>query len=330
MKMTAAEIARLVGGRVEGAEEREVDGLAALQAASSNHLSFATDAKALAALEESGAGVIIAGEFAAGSKSQATLVLCGDARLAFARAGRAISAPPSPAAGVHPTAVVDPSARLGEGVSVGPHVVIEADVTIGCGVQVGPNVHVCGGVSIGDECVIKANVVIYAGTTLGARVVVHAGTVLGSDGFGFARDGATGRYEAFPQVGRLVVEDDVEFGALCTIDRGALGETRIKRGVKFDNQVHIAHNVVVGEDVVAAAQAGVAGSSVIGDNVIIAGQVGVADHVRVESGAILGAQCGVPTGKVIKGAGVLYWGTPARPIKAYLRELAVLARMAKR
>jgi len=119
-------------------------------------------------------------------------------------------------------------------------------------------------------------------------------------------------------------------GTLCTVDRGALGETRIKRGAKFDNQVHVAHNVVIGQDVVIAAQTGIAGSSVVEDKVIIAGQVGIADHVKIESGAILGAQCGVPTGKTIRGAGVLFWGTPARPIREYLKELAALARLVKR
>jgi len=201
---------------------------------------------------------------------------------------------------------------------------------IGARAAIGPGVHVGAGVTVGDDCILKAQVVVYPGTTIGARVTVHAGTVLGSDGFGYVRDKATGRYEAFPQVGRLVIEDDVEFGALCTVDRGALGETRIKRGAKFDNLVHIAHNVRIGEDVVVAAQTGIAGSSSIDDQVIIAGQVGIADHVRVERGAILGAQCGVPTGKVIKGPGMLFWGTPARPIKEYLRELATLARMAKK
>jgi len=129
---------------------------------------------------------------------------------------------------------------------------------------------------------------------------------------------------------RLVVEDDVEIGAACTIDRGALAETRIERGTKLDNQVHVAHNVSIGQDVVISAQTGVAGSSVIEKQAIVAGQVGIADHVRIGSGAILGAQCGVPTGKVIKGPGVLFWGTPARPIRQYLKELAILARLAKK
>src|SRR5207237_7520890 len=154
--------------------------------------------------------------------------------------------------------------------------------------------------------------------------------VRGSDGFGYVRDEKTGRYEKFPQIGRLEIEDDVEIGANATIDRGALDVTRIGRGTKIDNLVHVGHNVQIGEDVVIAAQTGLSGSAVLEDGVIVGGQVGIADHVRIESGAILGAQSGVPTKKVIRGKGIVFWGTPARPIKAYLKELAVLARLAKK
>ena len=162
------------------------------------------------------------------------------------------------------------------------------------------------------------------------RVVVHAGAVLGSDGFGYVRDAQTGRYEKFPQFGRLVLEDDVEIGANSTVDRGALDLTRIRRGTKIDNLVHVGHNVDIGEDVVIAAQTGVSGSSVIENDVIIGGQVGIADHVRVQSGAILGAQSGVPSNKIIRGKGIVFWGTPARPIKDYLKELAIVARWRKK
>ena len=161
-------------------------------------------------------------------------------------------------------------------------------------------------------------------------MIVHAGAVLGSDGFGFVRDEQSGRHTKFPQIGRLEIGDDVEIGANSTVDRGALDATVIGRGTKLDNMVHVGHNVRIGENVVIAAQTGISGSAVIEDGVVVAGQVGIADHVTVESGAILGAQCGVPTGKVIRGKGILFWGTPARPIKQYLKELAVLARLAKK
>jgi UDP-3-O-[3-hydroxymyristoyl] glucosamine N-acyltransferase len=161
-------------------------------------------------------------------------------------------------------------------------------------------------------------------------VIVHGGATLGSDGFGYVRDSNTGHYHKFPQIGRLEIEDDVEIGANSTIDRGALDVTRIRRGTKIDNLVHVGHNVQIGEDVVIAAQTGLSGSAVVEDNVIIGGQVGIADHVRIESGAILGAQSGIPTKKIIRGKGVVFWGTPARPIREYLKELAVLAKLAKK
>ena len=212
---------------------------------------------------------------------------------------------------------------------VGERAVIGARATIGDGTSIGAGCVVGEDVSIGQQCRIYPNVTIYSGSHLGSRVVVHAGAVLGSDGFGYVRDEKTGRYEQFPQIGRLEIEDDVEIGANATVDRGALEETRIRRGTKIDNLVHVGHNVDVGEDVVIAAQTGISGSSVIEKNVIVGGQVGIADHVTIEQGAILGAQSGIPSSKVIRGSGVVFWGTPARPIRQYLKELAVLARLAK-
>jgi UDP-3-O-[3-hydroxymyristoyl] glucosamine N-acyltransferase len=219
---------------------------------------------------------------------------------------------------------------LGEGVSIAAQAVVSDGASIGERSAIGAGSFVGAGVCIGADCDIKPNVSVYPGTTIGNRVIVHSGAVLGSDGFGFVRDEQTGRYTKFPQAGTLEIGDDVEIGANSTIDRGALDATVVGRGAKLDNLVHIAHNVRVGEDVVIAAQTGISGSAVIEDGAVIAGQVGIADHVRIGSGAILGAQCGVPSNKVIRGKGVLFWGTPARPIRQYLKELAVLARLARK
>jgi len=172
-------------------------------------------------------------------------------------------------------------------------------------------------------------VVLYPDTTLGRRVTIHAGSVLGSDGFGFVRDDVHGRYVKFPQVGRLVIGDYVEIGANCTLDRGALDETVIGPGTKLDNMVHIGHNARIGSNVVIAAQTGVSGSAFIGDDCVVGGQVGIADHVTIEPGAILGAQSGIPSNKTIRGKGMVFWGTPARPIRQYLKELAVLSRLTR-
>jgi UDP-3-O-[3-hydroxymyristoyl] glucosamine N-acyltransferase len=165
-------------------------------------------------------------------------------------------------------------------------------------------------------------VTIYAGTVLGDRVVVQAGAVLGSTGFGYVRSAETGEYLIFPQQGRLVVEDDVEIGANTTIDRGALGETRIGRGTKIDNLVHIGHNCVIGKNVIIAAQTGISGSSVVEDGAILGGQVGIGEHATVGAGVILGGGAGVLSGKKMRGPGEVFWGRPARPLKEYLRDLA--------
>jgi UDP-3-O-[3-hydroxymyristoyl] glucosamine N-acyltransferase len=159
---------------------------------------------------------------------------------------------------------------------------------------------------------------------------VHAGAVLGSDGFGYVRDPKTGAYEKFLQVGRLVIEDDVEIGANTTIDRGALDETRIGRGTKIDNLVHIGHNCRIGENVVIAAQTGLSGSIVIENNVVLGGQVGIGEHARIEEGVMLGGQGGVLPNKVLRGKGVAFWGTPAQPVRQYLKQLAMLAKLGKK
>jgi UDP-3-O-[3-hydroxymyristoyl] glucosamine N-acyltransferase len=208
--------------------------------------------------------------------------------------------------------------------------VVTEGVQVGERTRIGPNCAIGQNVKIGSHCNIAANSTIYPNTVIGDRVVVHAGAVLGADGFGYVRDRVTGHYEQFPQIGILVIEDDVEIGANTTVDRGALGQTIIRRGTKIDNLVHIAHNVDIGEDVVIAAQTGISGSTVVEKNAVIAGQVGLADHVRIGEGAILGAQCGVPSNKIVRGPGQLFWGTPARPIKEYLKQLAILSRLARK
>ncbi|HPW19624.1 MAG TPA: hypothetical protein PLE61_02330 [Vicinamibacterales bacterium] len=162
------------------------------------------------------------------------------------------------------------------------------------------------------------------------ETVLAAGVVLGSDGFGYVMDEETGAYEAFPQIGTLRLEDDVEIGANTTIDRGALGATVIGAGTKIDNLVQVAHNVRIGRHVAISAQTGIAGSSSIADRVIVGGQAGIADHVRIEEGVILGAQAGVPTSKILRGKGVVFWGSPARPLPGVLREQATLARLARK
>jgi UDP-3-O-[3-hydroxymyristoyl] glucosamine N-acyltransferase len=330
MKRSVGEIADHIGARLLGDPALVVEGVASLASAGAGQLAFVEDPRDLQKALASNAGALIAGPFAANSNSSKAVLICQQPRLAFARAAR-LFAPAEPGETfVHPSAIVAPGARLGDGVRVEERAVICDAARIGKNSRIGSGCVIGPGVVIGDHCEIYPNVTIYPETTLGRRVIVHAGAVLGSDGFGYVRDASTGRYEKFPQVGRLEVEDDVEIGANSTVDRGALDATVIRRGTKIDNLVHIGHNAQIGSDVVIAAQTGVSGSSVIEDSVIVGGQVGIADHVRIESGAILGAQSGIPSNKVIRGKGIVFWGTPARPIKEYLKELAVLARLARK
>jgi UDP-3-O-[3-hydroxymyristoyl] glucosamine N-acyltransferase len=331
MRHTLREIAERINAKLvpDSAAKQEVGGIASLESAGPNDLVFVESAKFLDAALASRAGAIIAGEFAVNGSVAKPLLIVDQPRLAFVRVATFLQEPREAQIGVHPTAVVHPNAKLGLGASVGPHSTVGDAVTIGARTRIGANCSIATRVAIGAGCTIESNVSIYSHTTIGDRVHVHSGAVLGSDGFGFVPDRKTGHYEKFPQIGRLQIGDDVEIGANCTIDRGALDATIIARGVKLDNMVHIGHNVQIGEDVVIAAQTGISGSSTIGDKCIIGGQVGIADHVTIESGVILGAQCGVPSGKIIRGAGVVFWGTPARPIKQHLKELAALARAAK-
>lgn len=337
MRYSLQELAKHLNALLNGIDKGsiEVSGVAAPERAGSEHLIFVEGEKRLAEALASKAGAILTTQaaatlMAATGASSRPLLIHKHPRLAFARAAAMLADPQPRAIGAHPTAIVDGSAKLGLGSSVGPHAVIEKSASIGARTHIGANSRIGAEVVIGADCVLEANVCVYPGARLGDRVIVHSGAVLGSDGFGFVPDPATGKYEKFPQIGALEIGDDVEIGANCAIDRGALATTIIGRGTKLDNMVHVGHNVRIGENVVIAAQTGISGSSTIGDGCVIGGQVGIADHVTVEDGAILGAQCGVPTGKVIRGKGVVYWGTPARPLKQVLKELAAVSRAAKK
>ncbi len=285
----------------------EITEVSGIETANANSVVFAVDEETLKKALASKAGTILANR----NLEEADLPLdprvlwVGDAKYAFAVVGRQLRGRGFEP-GVHPSAVVG------------------KDVSIGVCTRVGPGVVLEDGVVVGRDCNLSARVVVHSGTTLGDRVVVQAGTVLGSTGFGYARNAQTGEYLIFPQQGRLIVEDDVEIGANTTIDRGALGETRIGRGTKIDNLVHIGHNCTIGRHVVIAAQTGISGSSVVEDRAILGGQVGIGEHATVGTGVILGGGAGVLSGKKMRGPGQVFWGRPARPLKEYLRDLARL------
>ena len=329
MKQTLGNIAEILGCRLIGAGSVTVSHVSSLKSADAASLIFVDDEKHLDSALASPAAAVIVGDFAASTPARKPLLVSAQPRLTFARAANILHATLDRERGIHPSAIVD-AAVVGGNVEIGPRAVIAEKVKIGDRSTIGAGCVIGEGVEIGPHCRIHANVTIYSGTILGSRVVVQSGAVLGSEGFGYVRDQQTGRYEQFPQVGRLVIEDDVEIGANSTIDRGALDETRIRRGTKIDNLVHVGHNVQIGQDVVIAAQVGLSGSVTIADNVIMGGQVGIGDHARVEEGAILGGQCGILPRKILRGKGLVFWGTPARPLKEYLKELAFVSRSARK
>jgi UDP-3-O-[3-hydroxymyristoyl] glucosamine N-acyltransferase len=281
--------------------------VSALDDATADAIVFAQDDVALERALHSSAGAILA-KLGKLETTDPRLLWVRDPRFAFALAAQAL-APEPEARLIHPSAIIHPTAKLGARTRVGAAAVIEADVVLG------------------DDTHIAARATIHRGVQIGSRVVVQSGAVLGATGFGYARNPSTGEHVLFPQQGTLVIEDDVEIGANTTIDRGALGETRIGRGTKIDNLVHIGHNCRIGKNVVIAAQVGLSGSCTIDDGVTIAGQVGLGDHVHIGPGVILGGQSGVYPGKTVTGPGQIFAGTPAEPRTEYLRSLARIRRL---
>jgi len=322
------DLAAYCGATLKGDGSVLISGISSIASAKPGDVVFAENEEKLNLALASAAYAVIAEDSARQSSFSKPLLIATDPKRAFTRVATLFSTR-EVREGQDESAQVHLSAQIGEHVWIGPGVVVEEEVRIGDHTFIGANSVVCAGATVGQQCHIGPNVTIYSGTELRDRVVVQAGAVLGSSGFGYVRDNQ-GRYLLFPQVGRLLVEDDVEIGANCTIDRGALDATVVRRGAKLDNMVHIGHNVDVGEDVVIAAQTGISGSSRIGTGALLGGQVGIGEHADVGPGTILGGQSGILNNKVLRGKGIVFWGTPARPLKDYLRELAVLARLARK
>ena len=322
MAITAGELAARLGGEVVGDPTTVLRGVASLENARAGDLIYVESEKHLSAALASAAGaVLVASGVTAPGK---TLIRVQQPKRAFARAVELLLPEPPVVTGIHPSAAIHPSATLGEDVAVGAHAVIEAGARVGAHCQIGPGCCLGAEVELGEGCVLFPRVTLYRNVRLGARVRVHSGAVIGSDGFGYVPTDAG--WEKFPQRGTVVVEDDVEIGANCAIDRGALDETRIGRGTKLDNLVHVGHNVTMGRDCVLAAQTGVSGSVTLGTRVISGGQVGIADHCRIEERAVLGAQAGIPSNKTIR-RGQTVWGTPARPLAEFKKSYPYIARL---
>jgi UDP-3-O-[3-hydroxymyristoyl] glucosamine N-acyltransferase len=320
MPTTAAEIARLLDGEVVGDGTVTLRSFAAADHAQPGDLTFAENAEFLARAEQSAASAILVGKDAAASKK--VLIRVANPRAAFARVLPLFFPEPVYAPGIHPTAVVAASAKIDPSAHLGPYCVIGERVTIGARTVLQGGNHVGTDSALGADNNLFPNVTLYPRTQVGARVRIHAGAVIGSDGFGYVFD--AGAHRKVPQVGNVVIGDDVEIGANVTIDRGALGSTVIGRGAKIDNLVQIAHNVVVGEHCILVAQVGIAGSTKLGNYVVLGGQVGLAGHIQIGSQATVAAQSGVMHNIP---AGEKWFGTPAQPDKQTKRQLLALQRL---
>jgi len=320
--MRVEEIARLLGGKVEGDGSREIREIAGLESAGPEEIAFVEGGRALARAAHSAAGCILVPK--GSSLPGKTTIEVVHPKLALIRAAKALRPPAQVEAGVHSTAVIAPGARLASNASVGAHAVLEEGVMVGAGVLIGAGVFLGRDVQVGAESILHPRVTVYPGARIGNRVVIHAGSVIGSDGFGYVF--AEGRHHKFPQLGQVIIEDDVEIGSNTTVDRGSLGNTVIGEGTKIDNLVQIAHNVRIGRHCVIAAQTGISGSVEIGEYVVMGGQVGVGDRARIEDQAVIGAQAGVPTGKVVR-RGSAMWGTPARPMSEFKKTYAQLTNL---
>ncbi len=316
MPFTAAEIARHLHGEVVGDASTVLSGFAPADRAQTGDLTFAENVDYLARAEQSAASAIIVDTTAASSK---VLIRVPNARIAFAKALALFFPEPAFAAGVHPTAVIAPSAQVDASAHIGPHCVVGEKVRIGARSVLQGGNHIGAGSQLGEEVNLFPNVTIYARTEIGNRVRIHSGTVIGSDGFGYVQD--NGVHRKVPQIGNVIIRDDVEIGANVTVDRGALGPTVIGKGTKIDNLVQIAHNVVLGDGCLVIAQVGIAGSTKVGNYAILAGQAGIAGHLRLGNRIQVAAQSGVmnniPDGEK-------WLGSPAQPDRQTKRQMIAI------
>lgn len=318
---TVSELAEHVGGRVIGDGSVQIERVNDLETAAEAEIAYVEDEKSFAA--------------AGGSRASCLIVPAGVAidtpcrievpkpKLAFALIAEVLHPPKRRDPVVDATAVIAQSAEVALTAFVGSHVAVGEHSRVGTGTQVLAGVSIGDNVVVGNDCVIHPNVVIYDNVTIGDRVILHAGVVIGADGFGYVRDEQS--HHKFPQIGTVVIEDDVELGANSCVDRGALGRTRIGRGTKLDNLVHVGHNCDIGERVIIAGQTGISGSVTIEDDCIIGGQVGFGDHIRVQSGAVIGSKAGVLPGKIVRPG--VWWGIPIQPLNEYKRLNAHIGRL---
>ena len=320
MPFTATEIARHMQGEVVGDGAVVLKNFAPADRAQAGDVTFAENAEYLALAETSAASAVIVG--AAIAASSKVLIRVANPRVAFAKTLALFFPEPVFPPGIHPTAVIAASARIDPTAHIGPHCVVGEHVAIGARTVLRGGDHVGDDSRLGADCRIFPNVTIYPGTQIGSRVRIHSSTVVGADGFGYVPDG--GVHLKVPQIGHVILGDDVELGANVTVDRGALGPTIIGQGSKIDNLVQIGHNVVLGERCIVISQVGIAGSTKLGDGVTLGGQVGVGGHLKIGNGATVSAQSGVMHDIP---AGEKWLGAPAQPERQTKRQMIALQRL---
>jgi UDP-3-O-[3-hydroxymyristoyl] glucosamine N-acyltransferase len=321
---TLQELAAFSGGELRGGDPAQnISGAASLSEAVPGEVTFYGDPRYLARLHKTRASAIFVPLNFSEQTTAAQIRVVNPSKsfeqVVLKLAPEPVQFPP----GIHPTAVVDPSAKFGRDVSIQPHAVIEANVTVGDNTIIGAGSYVGQESVIGSSCLIYPNVTIRERTRIGARVIVHGGAVIGADGFGFEL--VEGKHKKIPQIGVVQIDDDVEIGANTTIDRARFGRTWIQEGVKIDNLVQIAHNVIVGKNSIIAAQTGISGSTRIGENVKMAGQVGVIGHLTIEDDTVIAAQSGIS--KDLPGGA--WFGSPAVPLSEAKRQIAWIHRLGK-
>jgi len=322
MSISIGEIAERINGTIQHVDPNvQIGGIESLEHAGVEHASFLANKKYAAAFLDSNAGVILIGEKAF-PDAERPLIRVADPYLAFAHLQRYFYPQPAAAGKRHPTASVHASAELADDVDVGAMAVIGSQARIGSGTRIGAACVVEDDVQIGEDCLLHARAIVGESCVLGDRVILQAGVVIGSDGFGYAWSGS--EHLKIPQVGRVVLQDDVEIGANSCIDRGAIGDTVIEHGVKLDNLIQIGHNVQIGAFSIMASQVGISGSTTLGQGCQLGGQVGTAGHIHIGDGCKIAAKSGVPGDLE---AGGTYAGIPVMPHRVWLKVSAILPRL---
>jgi UDP-3-O-[3-hydroxymyristoyl] glucosamine N-acyltransferase len=325
VKITLQELATFSGGVLIGDGSQAITGAASLAEATPGEISFYSNPRYMPQLRKTRASAVFVPSDFSETVGPAFIRVDNPTKAFQQIVLRFAPEPIRFAAGFHPTAVIATDAKLGSGVSIQPYAIIERGAVIGDDTVIGAHSYVGHEVTIGASCLIYPHVTIRERTVIGARVVIHSGAVIAADGFGF--ESVEGQHQKVSQIGIVQIDDDVEIGAHTTIDRARFGRTWIKRGVKIDNLVQIAHNVVVGQHSAIAAQAGIAGSSRIGDHVMIGGQVGITGHIEIGDHNVIAAKAGVS--KNLPANGGVWWGTPATPLRQMKEQIAWIHRLGK-